>query len=112
MPLATEAIYSSKEELYTSIQAWTAQHHYAFRIERSTKIQNGRRTKILYSCARAGQAPPVSHPQKSLPDRQRRTATRKTGCQLSIIACEGIDTPWQLRYRPSTDYSVHNHPPS
>ena len=38
MPLPPEAIYSSKEELYTSIQAWAAQHYYAFRIERSTKI--------------------------------------------------------------------------
>ena len=32
MPLPPEAIYSSKEELYTLIQTWAAQYHYAFRI--------------------------------------------------------------------------------
>jgi hypothetical protein len=112
MPLPPEAKYSSKEELYASIQAWAAQHHYAFRIERSTKIQNSGRTRILYSCDRARLAPPANHPQKSLQDRQRRTATRKTGCQFLIIACKGMDTQWELRHRPGTEYSVHNHPPS
>jgi hypothetical protein len=117
MPLRVppQATYSSKEELYASIQAWAAQHRYAFRIERSTKIHNTERTRILYSCDRAGLAPPANHPQKSLQDRQRRTATRKTGCQFSIIAREGIDTQWELRHRPSkpgVDYSLHNHPPS
>ena len=91
MPLPPEAIYSSKEELYASIQAWAAQHRYAFCIERSTKIYNTERTRIVYSCDRAGLAPPVNHSQKSLQDRQRCTATRKTGCQFSIIAREGID---------------------
>jgi hypothetical protein len=112
MPLPPEATYSSKEELYTSIQAWAAQHHYAFRIERSTKIHNSGRTRILYSCDRAGLAPPANHLQKSLQDRQRSTTTRKTGCQFSIIAREGINTQWELRYRPSIEYSIHNHPPS
>jgi hypothetical protein len=112
MPLPPEATYSSKEELYASIQAWAAQHCYAFRIERSTKIHNTERTRIQYSCDRAGPAPPANHPQKSIQDRQRHTATRKTGYQFSIIAREGIDTQWELRHRPSKEYSVHNHPPS
>ena len=112
MPLPPEATYSSKEELYASIQAWAAQHHYAFRIERSTKIHNTERTRIQYSCDRAGLAPPINHPQKSLQDRQRCTATRKTGCQFSIIAREGIDRQWELRHRPGIEYSIHNHPPS
>jgi hypothetical protein len=115
MPLPPQAIYSSKEELYTSIQAWAAEHRYAFRIERSTKIHNTKRTRILYSCDRAGLAPPTNYPQRSLQDRQRHTTTRKTGCQFSIIAREGIDTQWELRHRPNKpgiDYSIHNHPPS
>ena len=32
MPLPPEAIYSSNEELYTAIQAFAAQHYYAFTI--------------------------------------------------------------------------------
>jgi hypothetical protein len=115
MPLPPEATYSSKEELYASIQAWAVQHRYAFRIERSTKIYNTERTRIQYSCDRTGLAPPANHPQKSLQDRQRRTATRKTGCQFSIIARKGIDIQWELRHRPSkpgTEYNIYNHPPS
>ena len=49
MPLPPEATYSSKEELYASIQAWAAQHSYAFRIRRSNKINNGPRIKIFYN---------------------------------------------------------------
>jgi hypothetical protein len=112
MPLPPEAIYSSKEELYTSIQAWAAQHYYAFRIERSKRINNGIRTRILYSCDRAGIVPPVNHPQNSLQDRKRYTATRKTGCQFSIVALERTDTQWELRHRSGIEYSIHNHPPS
>ena len=91
MPLPPEATYSSKEELYALIQAWAAQHYYAFRIERSTKIDNSIRTRILYSCDRARPVPPVNYPQNSLQDRKRHTATRKTGCQFSIIARERTD---------------------
>ncbi len=107
MPLPPEAIYSSQKELYTSIQAWAAQYHYAFRIERSKKIHNGIRTKVLYSCDRAGRVPP----QSSL-HRKRQTATRKTGCQFSITAIERTDGQWELRYRPGVEYNIHNHPPS
>jgi hypothetical protein len=110
MPLPLEATYSSKEELYASIQAWAARYHYAFRIERSTKIHNGARTRILYSCDRARPAPPANHPQNSLQDRKCRTTTRKTGCQFSIVARERTNTQWELRYRPGAEYSIHNHP--
>lgn len=112
MPLPPEAMYSSKEELYTSIQAWAAEHHFAFRIERSKKINDNVRTKIIYSCDRAGKAPPANHPQNSLQGRKRRTATRKTGCQFSIVALEHADTQWELRHRPGEEHSIHNHPPS
>jgi hypothetical protein len=112
MPLPPEAIYSSKEELYTSIQAWAALHHYAFRIGRSKKINNGPRTKIVYNCDRCGPPPPEKHPQNRLHDRIRHTTTRKTGCQFSIIAVECNSTQWELRHRPGIEYSIHNHPPS
>jgi hypothetical protein len=92
MPLPPEATYSSKEELYALIQAWAAQHHFAFRIKRSKKINNGVRTRILYSCDHAGLVPPANHPQNSLQDRKCRTATRKTGCQFSIVAVQCTDT--------------------
>ena len=90
--LPPEAIYSSKEELYTSIQAWAAQHHYAFRIKRSTKIHNSVRTRILYSYDHTGLALPANHAQNSLQDCKRYTTTRKTGCQFSIVAYERTDT--------------------
>jgi hypothetical protein len=112
MPLPLEAIYSSKEELYSSIQAWAAQHYYAFRIGRSTKIGNGPRVKITYNCDRCGPPPPENHPQDYLQARKRQTTTRKTGCQFSIIAIQRTDTQWELRYRPGKEHSIHNHPPS
>ena len=112
MPLPPEALYSSKEELYTSIQAFAAQHSYAFRIGRSNKINNGPRSKIFYNCDRCGPPPPENHPQRSLQARKRQTTTRKTGCQFSVVALERADAQWELRHRPSTEYSIHNHPPS
>jgi hypothetical protein len=112
MPLPQEAIYSSKEELYTAIQAWAAQHNYAFTIGRSKKINNSPRIKIFYNCDRYGPPPPDNHPAKHLQDRKRRTTTRKTNCQFSIVALQYADTHWELRHRPGIEYSIHNHPPS
>jgi hypothetical protein len=77
MPLPPEAIYGSKEELYTSIQAWAAQYGYAFCIGRSNKIHNGPRIKIFYNCDRCGPPPPEIHPQHYLQPRKRQTTTRK-----------------------------------
>ena len=112
MPLPPEATYSSKEELYTAIQAFAAQHHYAFSTSRSTKINNSTRTRILYNCDRYGPPPPINHPQRSLQARKRETTTRKTGCQFSVTAVECSNTQWELRHRPGIQNSVHNHPPS
>jgi hypothetical protein len=112
MPLPPEAIYNSKEELYTSIQAWAAQHYYAFCIGRSKKINNGPRIKIIYNCDRYGAQPPDNHPQHYLQARKRQTTTRKTGCQFSILAVQCANTEWELRYRPGIEHSIHNHPPS
>ena len=112
MPLPPEAVLKSRDELYSSIQAWASRHLYAFRIERSKKINNRVRTRITYSCHRAGEVPSEKHPKISPQDRKRQTATRKTGCQFSIIAVERSDTQWELRHRPDMEYSVHNHAPS
>jgi hypothetical protein len=108
MPLPPEATYGSREELYSSIQAWAAQYKYAFCISRSTRVHRGSRTRILYSCDRYGPPPPADRPQV----RKRNTTTRKTGCQFSIIALEHTATQWEVRHRPGEEYGIHNHPPS
>jgi hypothetical protein len=92
MPLPPEATHSSKEELYTAIQAFAAQHSYAFRIGRSNKINNSPRLKIFYNCDRCGPPPPENHPQDYLQARKRQTTTRKTGCQFSIVAVQCTNT--------------------
>ena len=112
MPLPPEAIYSSKEELYGAIQVFAAQHHYAFMIGRSNKINNGPRIKIFYNCDRYGLPPPDNHPQNRLQDRKRRTTTRKTNCQFSVVAIQQTDTQWEIRHRPGIEHSLYNHPPS
>jgi hypothetical protein len=112
MPLPPEAIYNSKEELYTAIQAFAAQHYYAFTIGRSKKINNGPRTKIIYNCDRYGLPPPNNGPQNHLQVRKRHTTTRKTNCQFSVLAVELSNTQWELRHKPAIENSVHNHPPS
>jgi hypothetical protein len=109
MPPPPEAIYSSKEELYTLIQAWAAQHRYAFCIARSKRISNSPRTKIIYNCDRYGPPLSLDHPQDSLQARKRQITTRKTSCQFSIVAIEHIDGQRELRYRPGTEYSVYNY---
>ncbi len=112
MPLPPEAIYNSKEELYTSIQAWAAQHLYAFSIGRSKKIARGDRIKIVYNCDRYGPPPPENHSKHTLQARKQHTTTRKTGCQFSIVAIQRSTTEWELRHRPGVEYSIHNHSPS
>jgi hypothetical protein len=112
MPLPPEAVYGSREELYTSIQAWAAQYSYAFRIGRSNRIHNTPRLKIFYNCDRCGLPPPQNHPQNYVQARKRQTTTRKTGCQFSVVAIEHTNIQWELRYRPGVEYSLHNHPPS
>jgi hypothetical protein len=104
IPLPPEAIYSTKEELFTSIQTWAAQNNYAFYIGRSSKLNNNR-AKIIYYCDRYSSTPPLGEL------RQRDTASKKTGCQFSIYAIQ-FDSYWQLRYRSGLVYSTYNHPPS
>ncbi|KAI0993410.1 hypothetical protein K3495_g14774 [Podosphaera aphanis] len=112
MPLPPEAVYSSQEELHSAIQSWAAQHRYAFGIGRSKKISSGFRTKVLYNCDRYGPPPPVNQPQSLSQARKRKTSSRKTGCQFSVVAIEQLDGKWELRHRPGTENCPHNHPPS
>ncbi len=112
MPAPPEATYQSQDQLYTAIQAWAAQHRYAFRIGRSYTTNKSSRKRIYYECDRCGPIPPRDHPQGRPQARKRRTTTRKTGCQFSIIAVELSDAHWELRHRVGTKYNVHNHPPS
>ncbi|CAG8971729.1 hypothetical protein HYALB_00007209 [Hymenoscyphus albidus] len=94
MPLPPEAIYSSKEELYTSIQAWAAHHCYAFRIGRSTKIHGGPRTKITYNCDRYGLPPSEKHPQQHL--------------QARIKPSQAITYLRQITTTPLQPYDIYN----
>jgi hypothetical protein len=71
IPLPSEAIYSSKKELYASIQAWAAQYSYAFRIRRSKKYHNSPRLKVIYNCDYYGPLPPEKHPEDYLQARKR-----------------------------------------
>jgi hypothetical protein len=88
MPLPPEATYSSREELYTAIQAFAAQQYYGFIIGRSNKIHNSPRVKIFYNCDRYGPPPLENHPKNYPQARKRQTTTRKTGCQFSIVAIQ------------------------
>jgi hypothetical protein len=110
MPLPPEAIYSSKEELYASIQAWAAQYYYAFIIGRSNKIHKGPRIKIFYNCDRYKPPPPDNHPQNYLQCRQRHTTTRKTNCQFSVVAIQYTDTQWELHHRPGVASTSRDKP--
>jgi hypothetical protein len=112
MPLPDESIYSSFDELYSSIQAFASMHRYGFRKGRSTTINKGPRKAILCECDRAGKLPPEKHPRNYPQDRRRSTTTRKTDCKFSLNAVQVSDTQWELRHRPDPQFAVHNHPPS
>jgi hypothetical protein len=91
MPLPPEAVYSSKDELYSSIQEWAARNGYAFTISKSKKI--GLRTKVIYACDRRGK-PPQTNQEEELQGRRRkrRTGSRKTRCLFSVTAVKVSST--------------------
>lgn len=101
--LPPEAIYETQSELWESIQAWAASRGYCFRIGRSKSISKTER-KIYYTCDRYGK-PPSKDP--TIPQR-RKSATRKTHCQFSIVAVQ-IKAYWEIRHRDGDKYSKHNH---
>jgi hypothetical protein len=114
MPLPPTNVYSTKDEMWESIQSWAEQHKYCFRIGRSQKINKKDRIRITYECDRAGKPPIQDRPQNDSRRPQKRirsTSTTKTGCLFSVIGVQ-FDDHWELRHRPDPKYSTHNHGPS
>ena len=102
------AIYPSKEALFEAIQKWAKDRGYAFTIQRSRTLGNGRQ-KVQYACDRC----PVQQPSKSQPERCRVTQSRGTGCLFSILAVKASSsTDWEVKYRPEAKFNIHNHSPS
>jgi hypothetical protein len=45
--------------------------------------------------------------------RVQDSSSRGTGCEFSVIRSETVNkTSWELKHRPDSKYSVHNHAPS
>ena len=104
--LPPECDYESREALFAAINAWAAPRGYAFTTGRSTKWTSGRQ-KVTYTCDRS------CKPPNALRERQRKTATRGTGCLFSVLATESVDKSiWSLHHRPDTHFSLYNHAPS
>lgn len=104
--LPPEQEHQSRGDLFNAINEWAASRGYAFITGRSTFEKSGKLT-ITYMCDRSCR-PPTS-PQ----NRQRKTTTRGTGCQFSVLAKESRDkSRWTLRHRLDSRFSVHNHEPS
>ena len=98
------AVYPSRETLFEAIQSWAKPRGYAFTVGKS-KLE-GQRRKVYYACDRCPPTP-------GLASRVRDTQTRGSGCPFSVLAVElPSSLGWELRYRPGTIYSTHNHPPS
>jgi hypothetical protein len=103
-PLAT---YPTKEALFEASQKWAKDRGYAFTIQRSRILGNGRQ-KVQYACDRC----PVVQPSIQ-PERRRVTQSRGTGCLFSILAVKSpSSTDWEVKYRPEARFNTHNHPPS
>ncbi len=104
--LPPEGDHESRDALFKSINTWASARGYAFVTGRSTKEKSGRQT-ITYTCDRACRPPDASKV------RQRKTTTRGTNCQFSILAKQSFDkTTWILKHRPGSQFSLHNHEPS
>lgn len=103
--LPPEGYFESRNALFESINLWATTRGYAFTTQRSTREKNGYST-VIYACDRSGQPP------KSSVERQRKTATRKTGCPFSVLAKESINGSWILKRRLDQRFSIRNHEPS
>ncbi|KAM3468043.1 hypothetical protein MY5147_008326 [Beauveria neobassiana] len=105
--LPPEDEYSSREALYAAINTWAASRGYAFVTGRSRRTPNGRQ-QVVFTCDRgAGRAPDATTTRKRL------TTTKRTGCQFSVLAKEGLHQgSWKLTHRPGREYAFHNHEPS
>ncbi|KAK6850482.1 hypothetical protein PG987_000116 [Apiospora arundinis] len=104
--LPPEGEYESRDALFKAINAWAAPRGYAFTTGKSTMEKTGRRT-VIYSCDRS------CRPPSATKERRRKTTSRGTGCEFSVLAKESLDkTKWTLRHRPDKRFSSHNHEPS
>jgi hypothetical protein len=104
--LPPESTYESREALLAAINCWAKSRGFAFTTGKSTKTPNGR-TKVIFGCDRSGK------PRNLSTERVRHTASRKTGCQYSVLAKESLDkTTWVLTHRPDPKCAQHNHLPS
>ena len=105
MPLPPEAIYPSREALFEAIQAWAYPYGYSFTTGKSRRMEGSRRWRVVYCCDR------YCHHTTTIS--KRTTSSRSTGCEFSVLAVETIDKQsWQLKHRPDTKFSTHNHAPS
>src|SRR5689334_23762817 len=103
--LPPECNYTSRDALFKAINAWAAPRGYAFVTGRSHKEKTGRLT-VTFTCDRACRPPDASA------DRKRKTSTRGTSCQFSVLAKQSLDkTTWALRHRPDSLFATHNHKP-
>src|SRR5687768_8253262 len=104
--LPPEGEYQTRDELYTAINAWAAPRNYAFITGKSKKTTSGRQI-VYYCCDRSGTYSPRTT------TRVRDTATRRTGCQFSIVAKQSYNHAlWQVTHRQGAQFSQHNHEPS
>lgn len=94
----------SRESLYAYINKWAESRGYAFVTGRSTVEKNGLRT-VTYTCDRACKPADVSK------KRRRKTSTRGTGCQFSVLSKECPGGSWGVKHR-NPEFHHHNHPPS
>jgi hypothetical protein len=104
--LPPEIEYESREALFQAINSWAAPRGYAFINGRSTKERSGKQT-ITYICDRRRNHPIVQR------ERRRKTTTRTTGCEFSVLGKESLDkTTWTVRHRSDKRFCLHNHEPS
>ncbi|KAL2886858.1 PKS-NRPS hybrid synthetase [Ceratocystis lukuohia] len=104
--LPPEGTYESREALFAAANAWAKPRGYAFTTGKSKKTKNGR-TKVVVACDR------TRRPPNPLATRKRRTSSRVTSCNFSVLAKESAhDGSWTLVHRPGSEYAQHNHPPS
>ena len=105
--LPPECNYESRDALFKAINAWAAPRGYAFVTGRSTKEKTGRRI-VTFTCDRSRRLDNPSQPRK------RKTTTRSTGCQFSVLGKQSLDsTTWTLCHHPDRQFAIYsNHGPS
>jgi hypothetical protein len=105
--LPPEGTFHSEEEVADMLHKWAMEHRFAFVKQRSrTKNKAGHKV-TLWACDRYGEPPLL--PKHSNQPRQRRTSSRKTGCQFSINVVQISKDNFEIRHRPDKLHYCHNH---